>query len=515
MVLAASFLTGAAAALVLASPMLLLPVLIAAALALAVIPFVKRIGVRCAVIAIAFLFLGAGYTTARYHAEFRSPITAHAGGIDQYEAVIKSYEGLNLTRHSHLASVRRVWISNDVAEAAGTIRLYSTAEEPFVAGDTLIIRRPILLYRELFAVSNRAIADILEKRRIFGVSSVYRRADYHIVSRASPIATAAQRAAFAARAYIKRSLGAVTSGQTYAITQCFILGDKSPISQDIMSDFQRAGTMHILSVSGLHFSMVIAIIVLLAGFLPINSFARVTIAVVATVIVYSPMTLYVPPVMRSAVMALFLVPVMLFDRTRNLPNVLFLTLFALVIISPKDIGDISFLLSFMATASLVLIIPPADALIRSRARFMQHSVMRYLSGAVLTSVTAVIFTAPLTMHYFGTVNFTSIVSNMVAVPISFVMLSLAFLVAATAMLPVIPVWYGAALNTATELFIAVNRFFADIPLRIDGVSMPFWAAIVLSAALIAVGMTVSVLLQKRTSGSAMEDITNRIFPFPS
>ncbi|MEK6793754.1 MAG: ComEC/Rec2 family competence protein [Spirochaetota bacterium] len=501
-----SFLPGVVLSLILASPFVLIPSLMLAVLAAISAVLVRHPIARIALIGAAFFASGAGYTTARYYDEFRSPVVSHAKNTDGFEAVIMQYEGLNVLRHSHLARVTRVFATNASIDAFGTIRLYSNAEEPFIAGDRILVRRPILLYRDLLADSDRMILDILEKRRIYGVSSIYRRSDYLHLEHASPIAAFAQRAAFGARSFIKRSLGTYTSGATYAITQCFILGDKSPISKDIMTDFQRSGTMHILSVSGLHFSMVIAIIVLLAGFIPMNSFARITLAVVVTVLVYSPMTLYVPPVMRSAVMALLLVPVMLFDRTRNLPNVLFLTLFVLLVISPKDIGDISFLLSFVATCSLVLIIPPLDAILRERLRVMRHPALRYVSGAVLTSVAAVIFTAPFTMHFFGTVNFTSIISNMIAVPLSFIMLSLSFLVVATAAIPVIPVWYAAALTAVTKLFIAVNTFFAGVPLRIDGISLPFAAAAVLSLLFVAIGILLSIWLHRIAENCADAEI---------
>ncbi|MBI4978649.1 MAG: ComEC/Rec2 family competence protein [Spirochaetes bacterium] len=498
---ASAFAAGVVLSLNLATAAFIIPLGIALILVFAAFLAIRIQAIRFIALIISLTLCGWLYTTAHFYNEFQRPLKNISAPIEYFSAKITKYEGLNRNKHSHLAMVTRVHTGTNWHEAYGTVRVYSYTENAFAPGTMLMVRAPIRMYRTMFAEEEPRILSIMEKKRINGVATIMNRSGYHVIRAAHPFSTWFQDTAFSMRTYIKKALGTHLSGNAYAINECFILGDKSPIAQSLVTDFSKAGTMHILSVSGLHFGMIILIVMTITALLPLNHFVRLALAVVLTVAVYTPLTLAVPPVMRSAVMALLLVPVALFDRTRNLTNILFLTIFILLLISPNDIMDISFQLSFLATFALASLVGPVDTLL-TRLPFMKHKTVRYAVSALGASFFASLATLPFTIHYFGTANFTSIISNFTAVPLSFIMLSLSFLIIVFSPLPFISDWYAASLTLVTDIFLRLNSFFAKMnALRIENLSLPFPAAAAISAAFIIGALAAAVVLSRKIHGS--------------
>ena len=193
-----------------------------------------------------------------------------------------------------------------------------------------------------------------------------------------------------------------------------LLGDVSEIDDDMLTAFRNTGIAHLLSVSGLHVSLLAAAFSLLFRR---NAWVRF-FAVAVFLLLYSALTAFSPPVVRSAIM--LLVALLAFPLRRRLDTLSSLcAAFVLILLyNPYALWNAGFQLSFVAVYSMVLLAPLFSAPL---ARLGSSA-----SGLVGASAAVVIGTFPTTCLFFEQAQFLSLVTNLFVIPISAVFLIPAF-----------------------------------------------------------------------------------------
>ena len=142
-----------------------------------------------------------------------------------------------------------------------------------------------------------------------------------------------------------------------SLAQGILLGMRANIPDSLNQSFSRTGTAHLLAISGLHIGIVIAI-VLSFGILIFGRQRSIYIwlALIVTWL-YVLLTGMRPPVIRAAIMgSLFLLAEFL-GRQRDAITALAFAAAVMVGIQPYILWSISFQLSFLAMAGLILLYP--------------------------------------------------------------------------------------------------------------------------------------------------------------
>ncbi|MCK4534123.1 MAG: ComEC family competence protein, partial [Syntrophobacterales bacterium] len=160
-----------------------------------------------------------------------------------------------------------------------------------------------------------------------------------------------------------------------SILQALILGEKGGIPENIIEGFNKAGVSHILAISGLHvgiiafISLIIIRIIMKSSeylLLRFNIFKVSALFAVIPIISYAFIAGLRISTIRATIMILCFLLALLAGRGRDLLNILAFAAFAILIISPASLFDISFQLSFMAVASIILITPTLGSIIPKR-----------------------------------------------------------------------------------------------------------------------------------------------------
>jgi len=193
-----------------------------------------------------------------------------------------------------------------------------------------------------------------------------------------------------------------------------LLGDVSDIDEDTLIVFRNTGITHLLSVSGLHVSLLAVAFSLLFRR---NAWVRFA-AVALFGAFYAAITAFSPPVVRSLIM--LLVALLAFPLQRRLDVVSSISAaFVLILLyNPYSLWNAGFQLSFVAVLSMALLAPVFQ---RPLARLGSSA-----SGLVAASFAVVIGTLPTTCLFFEQAQFLSIVTNLFVIPISSVFLIPAF-----------------------------------------------------------------------------------------
>ncbi|MFA6009755.1 MAG: DNA internalization-related competence protein ComEC/Rec2 [Desulfobacteraceae bacterium] len=214
------------------------------------------------------------------------------------------------------------------------------------------------------------------------------------------------------------------------VLKALITGSRQGIDSQLQDDFCRTGTVHLLSISGLHVGVVAGFFFFLFRFVlsyitPLLWQGRVkALAGVLTLVpvwVYGFLSGMPPATQRSVIMATVFLLTYGFEAEHEIVNTLALAAMVILSISPHSLFNISFQLSFGSVLSIIWGISAmnhrkqqVDDMEQAgdRTRRLIQSIQAY----ILVSVFAFVGTWPLVAYYFNQVSVIGFVANPVLVP---------------------------------------------------------------------------------------------------
>lgn len=200
----------------------------------------------------------------------------------------------------------------------------------------------------------------------------------------------------------------------YAILSALTLGYQDVLSDDLKQSFRTTGTVHVLSVSGLHVGIIYLMISFLLSFIRRNSkyyWLKPTIIIVL-LWVYAFITGLPPSVIRASAMLTVFCVSEVFNRKNFSVNALYITAFFMLLISPFSLFDIGFQLSFMSVLAILYLQPLASNLLAVKNKYL-----RAFWQMFTLSLVAQLGTFPLCLYYFGTFPTYFFISNLLIVPL--------------------------------------------------------------------------------------------------
>lgn len=180
-----------------------------------------------------------------------------------------------------------------------------------------------------------------------------------------------------------------------------VLGSKSALPQDFWDDLKRSGTAHVVVASGMNVSLVAGFVLsVLTSFLKRG---RATLISIAFVWVYCFMVGFEAPIVRAGIMGSMMLLSQNLGKLYYAGRVLILSALFMIIIKPVWIYDLGFILSFVATLSLMVFTP----FFEKRLRF----VPKPLNEGLVTSLSAQVGVAPILFATFGNFSLFSPIVN--------------------------------------------------------------------------------------------------------
>lgn len=205
------------------------------------------------------------------------------------------------------------------------------------------------------------------------------------------------------------------SGSEYAVISGLLLGQRETIDPDLMQAYSASGTIHILSVSGLHVGILFIILQFLFKPLQKSRKGRIirTICMIAVIWFYALITGLSPSVCRASAMFTLLSFGDQLKREKNPYNTLAAAAFILLLAEPNMLMNIGFQLSFIAVIGIVVIYPELVKLFLPK-KWLWRSIWQLTA----VSLAAQIATAPLSLYYFHQFPNYFLLANMALVPLS-------------------------------------------------------------------------------------------------
>lgn len=218
-------------------------------------------------------------------------------------------------------------------------------------------------------------------------------------------------------------------GQAGAVAAALIAGDRSAISEETLQAMRDSGLAHLLSISGLHFGIVVgllffavraalALVPALALEWPIKKWAAA--GAVLGAFCYLSLVGVTAPTQRSFLMVAVVMLGVLVDRPPISPRLVAWAALVVLVLAPESLLGPSFQMSFGAVIALVA---GYEALAMRRpdifaTRGPVARVGLYVSGLVMTSLIATVATAPFAIYHFNRMAWYGLAANMIAVPLT-------------------------------------------------------------------------------------------------
>lgn len=200
-----------------------------------------------------------------------------------------------------------------------------------------------------------------------------------------------------------------------ALMSALLWGYRDDIPEDIRTDFSTAGLSHILAVSGLHTGIIAFLLWFLLYPLRYTRLRKLQHILTITVLwIYAFITGLSPSVTRACLMATFIGVAHIIDRRNTSLNALCGSAVIILLLSPMQLFDVGFQLSYTAVAGIILFSPYCDL---SSYLDKPHESVRYVSGLIAASIAAQVTTAPLAAYYFHYIPMWGLLSNLIFVPL--------------------------------------------------------------------------------------------------
>ncbi len=192
------------------------------------------------------------------------------------------------------------------------------------------------------------------------------------------------------------------------IMSALIYGDKSSFESDFTAAASDAGVSHLFAVSGMHLTFFVSIILFFGKKRPVYAIA------ILLIIVFMALTGFPPSVVRAGIMQIAAMLALLFRRESDSFTSMAISLFVILSINPYAIADIGLQFSYVSILGILTVGKTMQRNLSEKIKIknkLAAFLINFLLSAFIMTVSAQIFTTPLTMLYFSKISLVAVLAN--------------------------------------------------------------------------------------------------------
>lgn len=198
-----------------------------------------------------------------------------------------------------------------------------------------------------------------------------------------------------------------------AVTMALLLGQQQDIEAKLLKDYQHAGVVHALSVSGLH----VGLILLMLNFVlkPIantqrNRFLK-TITIITCLFLFAFIAGLSPSIVRAVVMFSFVAIGSYLNQRHSIYYALITSIGVILLFEPYYIFDVGFQLSYISLFFIIWLQPLLASLWKTKSK-----AKKFIWDIITVSVAAQVGTLPLCLYYFHQFSGLFLIGNLFVIP---------------------------------------------------------------------------------------------------
>ncbi|MBS1646204.1 MAG: ComEC family competence protein [Bacteroidetes bacterium] len=298
--------------------------------------------------------------------------------------------------------------------------------------------------------------------------------------------------------------GSGLSNKEFALLAALVLGYDDEIDAPTMNAYSHTGTLHVLSVSGLHVGLIYLLLGYLLTFLNQRKTVWLRVFLIISVLwFFVLLSGFSAPAVRAAFMFSFiLIGKTLFQQTET-ANIVLATAFFSLCINPYWLIDVGFQLSYAAVLGIIYLYPFFNNMI-----LFPYVWANKLWALCAVSIAAQVATLPLTLYYFHQFPLLFLVTNLVVIPLSTIIMYGGILLLLFFKIKVISGFLVSATALLIKIMNASALYFDSLPFcMVDGINVSLFTMVGLYVLLVGIFLCIEqrsfVLLMTCTLGSIL------------
>lgn len=205
---------------------------------------------------------------------------------------------------------------------------------------------------------------------------------------------------------------------TLPFAKALLLGDTSKLSYETNNALTVSGIRHVAAVSGLHVSILFAMVYFVSGRRRFLTF----FLGVPVLLLFMTVSGFSPSIVRASLMQVLMLLALLAQKEYDPPTGLAFAAAVMLLVNPLAITSVGFQLSVASVAGIFLFSGRISGWLldgKRLGRFQKKGKRLCTKLVVSVSVTlgAMLTTTPLTAYYFGTVSIISPMTNLLCLPL--------------------------------------------------------------------------------------------------
>lgn len=360
------------------------------------------------------------------------------------------------------ARVIALYVQHRWMPAKGNLLLYiarDTMRSPLVYGDLLVVRKKPELIRNNgnpggFNYQQYCVSQQLYQQLYLQV------ADYYKLSR--PGGSRVNHWLLHARDYclscFRRYIGA---GPEAGMAEALLIGYRQDLDKAVVQDYSNTGIVHIIAISGMHLALLYGTLLWCLRWLPPGKWADIFKAILILGVLwgFALLTGASASVLRSAVMFTGItLGRFVLERYSSIYNTLAASAFLLLAYQPYLAIDAGFQLSYLAVLSILLFYQPLYELWNIKRKWMI-----ILWQMMSVSLAAQLMTTPVSLFYFHQFPNYFLLANLVAVPLSTVIIYGEVILLGLSPFPVLATFAGQVIRFLILVMNSCVRWLGALP----------------------------------------------------
>ena len=221
------------------------------------------------------------------------------------------------------------------------------------------------------------------------------------------------------QASIDKTIAHHLEGPQQVLAQALALGGHySELGEDTMKDFSYTGLIHILSISGSHIALLLALVYGLGRLIKLRKRTSLIMGILLA-IMYCGVVGGDAPVVRATMMSILMCMAYVKGRLYQAKQALCICAILCLVYDPFSVFDVSFQLSFGATYGLLI----WGTVLYERIQWLP----KWIKTPLVLCVSAQLLILPLQLYYFHYISIASLLAACIVAPILDVSIILIFI----------------------------------------------------------------------------------------
>ena len=260
---------------------------------------------------------------------------------------------------------------------------------------------------------------------------------------------------------LKKNIG--DNKDELGIAEALLIGYTNDLDNDLVQAYSNTGVVHVIAISGMHLGLIYVMLVWVFGKLPFIKKSKIiqVVLILSCLWLFSLLTGASASVLRSAVMFSCIAIGKNFFKQASIFNSLAASAFILLCYNPYYLWDVGFQLSYLAVIGIIVFQKPIYNTI-----YIKNKYVNEVWKLVAISIAAQLLTFPICIYYFHQFPNLFILTNIIAVPLSSLILYLEIAMISLSWIPFIGTWLGKLTQWLVWLMNKIILFVNDFPFAV-------------------------------------------------